>query len=465
MLRSRIQKSLAATLLGCSMSLSLFTGCVEEATQPVDDEVVLSGGATTIINATSNAFSTPAPNLSADRLGLHLRGDADFEAEFVAAPAEINSGLGPVFNNNACVSCHVRDGRGRPPFPGTAASQMLMRISMPGRDAATGGPVPVPGYGTQLFDKSIFGKTPQGRFSLDWVELPERYSDGTPYSLRRPIYAIVDAYRSMPGGVLLSPRIASPVFGLGLLEAVSESTIIEFADPNDGDGDGISGRPNYVWNVEKGERELGRFGWKANTPTLLQQTAAAYRNDMGITSPYFPVESSFGTDQHDGGDDEPEISRETLEAVTFYVQTLAVPARRSTGNVQVQRGEQLFTEINCASCHRPSMMTGTHPTVPEVSGQRIYPYTDMLLHDMGDGLSDNREDFEASGREWRTPPLWGIGLTSLVNGHTFFLHDGRARSIEEAILWHGGEAEGSREKFQTMSKEDRDALLAFVKSL
>ena len=455
----------ALVCLLCSVGM-LLNSCGEDLSQPdTENDVILSGGETTILNATSNAFSTPAPNLSGSQLEKHFRGDVDFESEFVAAPAEIYGGLGPVFNSNSCVSCHVRDGRGRPPMSGEKPTQMLMRISVPGNDPLTGGPVGVPGYGTQLFDKAIFGKRPQADFRINWVETPGTYGDGTPYTLRKPQYSIKDSYRSMPGDMLYSPRVAPPVFGDGLLEAISESDIVANADPNDANGDGISGRVNYVWDVKREGKSVGRFGWKANTPTLIQQTAAAYRNDMGITSPYFPVESSFGSEQHEEGEDDPEISAETLEAVTFYVQTLAVPARRNVNDPEVRRGETHFNNLGCASCHVPSYKTGVLAGVPEVSNQKIYPYTDLLLHDLGDGLADYRPDFDAEGLEWRTPPLWGIGLTSIVNGHTYFLHDGRARSIAEAILWHGGEAEAAREGFRTMAKEDRDALIRFVESL
>ncbi|MCB0711785.1 MAG: thiol oxidoreductase [Ignavibacteriae bacterium] len=443
----------------------VLSSCGDGLSEPDGGNFILSGGATTILNANSNAFSTPAPNLSGSQLDLHAKGDAEFESKFVAAPAEVYGGLGPVFNSNSCVSCHVRDGRGRPPFVGEEASQMLMRISLPGSDPITGEPLPVPGYGTQLFDKSIFGKRPQGKFRVDWAEISGTYGDGTSYTLRKPLYAITDAYRPMPSNMLYSPRVAPPVFGGGLLEAIPESAILANADPSDANGDGISGKANYVWNVEQSSKSVGRFGWKANTPTLLQQTAAAYRNDMGITSPYFPVESAFGSEQDDGHGDDPEISMKTLEAVTFYVQTLAVPARRNVRDETVRRGEVLFANLGCASCHVPSFQTGVLTNVPEVSNQRIYPYTDLLLHDVGEELADRRPDFDADGREWRTPPLWGIGLTSIVNGHTFFLHDGRARSLAEAILWHGGEAEAAREGFRTIAKEDREALITFLESL
>jgi CxxC motif-containing protein (DUF1111 family) len=270
---------------------------------------------------------------------------------------------------------------------------------------------------------------------------------------------------SVPGGTLLSPRVAPPVFGLGLLEAIPEEDIIARADPADLNGDGISGRSNHVWNTAANRAEVGRFGWKANNPSLLQQSAGAYNEDMGVTSPYFPLEHCHGNTGCDTLANDPEVTNEILESVEFYVQTLGVPARRNTGNPDVQKGKALFSEVGCAGCHVPETRTGTHPSVPEVSNQVIFPYTDLLIHDMGPGLADGRADFLADGSEWRTPPLWGIGLTEVVSGHTFFLHDGRARSVEEAILWHGGEAEESRDAFRHLPASSRNALLAFLLSL
>ncbi len=425
---------------------------------------VLAGGATTLYNATSAAYSTPAPNLSPAGLDLHLQGDVGFGATFVTAPAPVNSGLGPVYNNTSCVSCHPRDGRGRPPVPGDGGSSMLFRISVPG-EASDGGPMPVPGFGGQLQDRGTFGIEPEGTITLAYTDSAATFSDGTEYRLRVPRYTAGRSYRAFPAGMMISPRVAPPVFGLGLLEAVPEGVILAAADEADRNGDGISGRPNYVWDVSAGRRALGRFGWKANQPTLLQQAAAAYNGDMGITSSLFPVESCHDQPQGDGRGDDPEVSDAVLRATAYYTQTLGVPARRRTKDPVIRRGETLFGEANCSGCHRPVMTAGTLEGVPEVSGQRFAPYTDLLLHDMGPALADGRPDYLAGGGEWRTPPLWGIGLTQVVNGHSFFLHDGRARNILEAIMWHGGEAERSREFFRKLSRTDRDAVVAFVESL
>ena len=263
----------------------------------------------------------------------------------------------------------------------------------------------------------------------------------------------------MPSNAMFSPRLAPPVFGLGLLEAIPETDILTKQDIGDFDNDGISGKANYVWDPETQTTKLGRFGWKASAPSVLVQTAGAYNNDMGVTSPLFPIESSYG--QLNGEltlNDDPEISQKILDEATFYCRTLAVPAARDLDDVDVVAGYQVFKDLKCTSCHTPRHVTGTFPGIQEISNQTIYPYTDMLLHDMGDELADGRSDFLANGREWKTRPLWGIGLTELVNGHTDFLHDGRAKNIEEAILWHGGEAEKSKNNYTKLSLEKREQL-------
>ena len=291
------------------------------------------------------------------------------------------------------------------------------------------------------------------------------FEDGEIVTLRKPVFSIEDSYAPLPPGVLLGARMAPPVFGRGLLEALSEETILGWADEFDEDNDGISGRPNRVHDPISGETRLGRFGLKANAPGLRVQNSGAYSEDMGVTSSIFPVESSFGQIQYDELLDEVEVGDETVETVTFYVQTLGVPARRNVEDARVLRGESLFEEVRWAACHIPQARTGSFPQVPEVEDQLIFAFTDMLLHDMGEGLADGRSDFLASGSEWRTPPLWGIGLTAVMQGRTEFLHDGRARSLMEAIMWHGGEAEQAKEAVRTMPAADRDALIAFLESL
>ena len=434
---------------------------------PVFSTSEFSGGETTIFDASSHAFSIPAPNLSAAAFEKHLDGDVEFEAVFVTAPAVVNPGLGPIYNNVSCINCHSRDGRGRPPDSDEGLVSLLFRLSLPKKDDSGVGmrPTPVPGFGTQLNNRAIVNAAPEGKVKIAYTEQTLTTADGTRVHLRYPNYTFTDTYQPLPENIEVSPRVAPAVFGLGLLEAIPEEAILAYADEADVDGDGISGKPNYVWDVVNQRYSLGRFGWKANQPTLLQQVAAAYHDDMGITTSLFSVENSAGQSQLTEHTAAPEVSDEILDVVTFYVQTLAVPARRNVDDPQVKHGEQLFAKAQCASCHVPTLRTGVLAGVPSVSNQTIHPYTDMLLHDMGPELADNRPDFHASGSEWRTPPLWGIGLVKRVNGHTNFLHDGRARDLLEAILWHAGEAERSRQIVEQMSKIERDALIAFLESL
>jgi CxxC motif-containing protein (DUF1111 family) len=432
--------------------------------------IPMAGGQTTIRNRTSRAYEQPAPNLSGEWLTLHLEGDRAFDAVFVTPPAPVNPGLGPLFNNMSCTGCHIKDGRGMP-----QAGQLLVRVSSPQEHSndnqsesepvlwehyhpeavvSLGDAASVPGIGTQIQEQAVYGYAPEAQVKIVWQEQAGTYADGTTYTLRSPILEIMRPQgQPLPEGVLTSARIPSPVFGVGLLEAVPQQAILELADPDDRDQDGVSGRPNYVWNVVEQAEELGRFGWKANNPTLLQQTASAYVNDMGVTNPLFP--------EPDGSS---EIDAEILRAATIYVQTLAVPARTMLNDPLVQRGEQLFAAANCVSCHVNTLRTTNHE-IAALANQDIHPYTDLLLHDMGAELADHRPDFQATGTEWRTPPLWGIGLTQTVLPYSGYLHDGRARSLEEAILWHGGEAETAKEQFRTMSEGDRAALVRFLKSL
>jgi CxxC motif-containing protein (DUF1111 family) len=422
----------------------------------------LSGGATTVFDESEEAFELPAPNLQGKNIERHELGDVAFDLAHVdgTGPA---GGLGPIFDNVSCEACHPGDGRGRPPVGAEPFSSMLFRSSVPGR-GPTGGPKDVPGFGGQLQMRSLPEYDPEISARISYVESRGAFADRTPFRLRIPTYYLTGVYAPLPAGVLFSPRVAPAVFGLGLLEAIPEWLVAARADPHDRNRDGVSGRPNYVYDAIERRQALGRFGWKANAPNLVQQTAGAYNGDMGVTSRLFAAEPCEG--QHPGCARHPaEIDAQTVADVALYAQTLGVPARRDLDDPVNQRGERIFHVVGCASCHVATLRTGVLRGVPEVSNQVIHPYTDLLVHDMGPGLADRRPDFQASGREWRTPPLWGIGLVKTVNGHTNFLHDGRARSLMEAILWHGGEAKGARERVTRLRRGDRDALIAFLGSL
>jgi len=438
----------------------------------------LSGGL-----ATETTFDESASALShmIDGLGdrdqtVHSIGDATFSHTFIPPADSLKASimpfavLGPIFNNISCVSCHRNDGEGVP-TAGFSNSGLLVRLSLPGFDE-NGGPLGVPGFGGQLQDKAMIGTIPEASVQITYIDTTVTYLDGTIVILRKPSYSFSNPgnYMQLPPNVMYSPRLAPPLVGLGLLEIVPEQTILSFVDATDANGDGITGKANYAFDVVTKKMELGRFGVKANTPTLLTQVAAAFQQDMGITSFVFPQESSFGQSQYTAKlpyayDTDPELADSILNYTAFYVQTLAVPARRSVSDPDVKRGENLFTQINCAGCHKPTMQTGVDVTKPILSNQRIHPYTDLLVHDMGPGLADGRPDYLANGNEWRTAPLWGRGMLEKANGIPYFLHDGRARSFEEAILWHDGEAKKSKQQFMQLNAADRANVIKFLQSL
>ncbi|WP_375741498.1 di-heme oxidoredictase family protein [Pseudomonas boanensis] len=439
----------------------------------------LSGGTATVRQFDRNAFSMPSANLTPTRRLDFSVGNSFFRNPWVIAPATTiaRDGLGPLFNTNACQNCHVKDGRGHPPGPSAGnAVSMLVRLSIPADSSAEHarmlerlGVVPEPVYGGQLQDMASPGVSPEGKVRIEYESVPVSFADGTRVELRKPRLSISQlGYGPMQPDTLFSARVAPPMIGLGLLEAIPESAILANADPEDRNGDGIHGRPNQVWDDAAGNTVLGRFGWKAGQPTLNQQNAHAFSGDMGLTTTLLsrddctPAQTDCLTTVNGG---EPEVSDNILRLVLFYSRNLAVPARREVEAPQVLEGKGLFHQAGCQGCHTPSFTTAADAAEPELANQLIRPYSDLLLHDMGEGLADGRDEFRAGGRDWRTPPLWGVGLTETVNGHTQFLHDGRARNLLEAILWHGGEAEAARQQVLQFDARQRAALLAFLNSL
>jgi CxxC motif-containing protein (DUF1111 family) len=425
----------------------------------------LSGGKATVFDESSHALTHSIDGMGERDLRVHELGDAAFESKFVAPPATVFGGLGSIFNNVSCINCHRNDGGGFP-SAGSATSGLLMRISQDGLDPH-GGPLAVTGYGTQIQDQSVFGYSAEASLSISYSEIPFTYPDGSQASLRNPTYTLLNPYQPFGVPYMLSPRLAPPLIGTGLLDDIPESTILGFVDEGDQDGDGISGKANMVFDPTSGQIRLGRFGLKANTNSVLTQVATAYQQDMGITSYVLPDESSYGQSQWPAAThtDKPELADSLLKFTTFYIRTLAVPARRNVNDPDVQAGSVIFNQINCSGCHRPTIMTGPDFNLPQLSGQRIHPYTDLLLHDMGDGLADHRPDFLATGKEWKTKALWGLGLLQKSTGTAFYLHDGRARTIEEAILWHDGEAAKSKQAFTGLTKAERNQLMKFLNSL
>jgi CxxC motif-containing protein (DUF1111 family) len=463
---------LLTAVTAAAAAAALLIGCGDdgppEAAPPSQAELIAQGGDATISSTGSDAFAQSVPGLSdADRSTFAI-GNNFFNDNWVTAPSstEGRDGLGPLFNAQSCSSCHFKDGRGQPPTsPDDPVRGLLLRISVVGPD---GRPVPHPVLGDQLQDRAIHGLEPEGRIVITTTDHVGHYADGTRYTLAAPTYEVVGA-DGVPLGpeVQVSPRLAPPVFGVGLLEAVPTQDVVASADPHDRDHDGISGKANMVVDPTSGKELLGRFGWKAAVPSVRAQNAGAFAGDIGITSSVRPGQPCTSAQPAclaapSGG--EPELADRKLDQVTFYTRTLAVPARRDVGQADTSDGQATFTSLGCSSCHSPELRTGPADVAP-LANQTIRPYTDLLVHDMGPALADDRPDGLATGREWRTPPLWGIGLVETVDGHTRFLHDGRARNLTEAILWHGGEATKARDGFRELTKAQRADLLAFLESL
>ncbi len=430
------------------------------------------GGETTVEVSSERAFRSIAANATGMSRARFTFGQQLFNTVWEAAPGSqpTTDGLGPVFNRSACADCHVNNGRGRPPESvGAPMESMLVRISLYA-EGPNGEPKGVPGYGDQLQDRSVADIPAEGRAILDWEEVPGEYGDGVSYSLRRPIVSFADlAFGDLPGDVRTSVRVANPLIGLGLLEAIPEESLVAMADPEDDDGDGISGRVNRVWDVENQRQSVGRFGWKANQPSLRQQNAGAAIGDMGLTTPVFPDDNCADgqtacAELAAAVADSPEFMASFFDPLVKYTQLVGVPRQRDADEEPVRNGAKLFASIGCNGCHKTSLKTG-ESELAELANQTIHPFTDLLLHDLGPGLADHRHDFLANGREWRTAPLWGIGLTQTVNGFEYYLHDGRARSLEEAILWHGGEAAQAQAAFRGLPATQRAELIAFLKSI
>jgi CxxC motif-containing protein (DUF1111 family) len=452
--------------------ISLFV-VVVACRQPVEFEDSelderLSGGDATVFDEGSGAFGHAFAGMSVRDEQVHGIGDKFFEALYVSAPAPLFAGLGPVYNSRSCVSCHIGDGRGTPPPDNNSPFQGMLFKLATGNNDAHGAPEGVDGFGGQLQDKAIAGAKPEGSVNVVYTYEDVTLQGGEKAQLRKPDYTLTNLYKTMGGNVQLSPRVANPVFGVGLLETIADESILQHADPNDADNDGISGKVNYVYNyVTKTPRAIGKFGLKGGSPDAKTQVAKALNQDMGLTTSVFPQKSAKGQEQMTWAFmQQPfDIHDTVLQALTFYVKTLAVPARRNTTDPVVKAGQQIFRNLNCIGCHVDKHITNTDVSFKLLSGQLIRPYTDLLLHDMGAGLADGYSEFDATGNEWKTPALWGLGLTQRVSGHTHLLHDGRARNITEAILWHGGEAEKSKKQFVQLSTADREALLKFLNSL
>ncbi|AXS42123.1 di-heme oxidoredictase family protein [Breoghania sp. L-A4] len=458
----------------------------DDFSKPEPFEIMQAGAATTRKRINRDIFSQSLGNLSFEQERDFKLGNGLFRKLWVSAPSstQASDGLGPLFNARSCQRCHLKDGRGAPPAPGETASSMFLRLSVPPRTEEERRlladkrllRIPEPTYGGQLQEFAVPGLEPEGHMEIDYTEIPVTLAGGETVSLRKPSYRVTGlANGPMAEDAMVSPRVAPPMIGLGLIEQIHAGDILAHADPEDADGDGISGRPSMVRDSATGEIVLGRFGWKASQPDIAAQSSGAFNGDIGISSPQAPASWGDCTEaqaqcrampsgvQARLGD--VEAPDPIMELVTFYARNLAVPRRRHVKDPQVLEGKRQFYAAGCASCHVPKYVTRKDAPQKEQAFQLIWPYSDLLLHDMGEGLADGRPVGDASGSEWRTSPLWGIGLTETVSGHTQFLHDGRARNLLEAILWHGGEAQSARDTVAAMSRGERAALIRFLESL
>lgn len=467
-----------------------------------DPQEIKQGGDTGISISSAESYSKPSSNLTASRKGSFFIGNAFFRQPWVVAPASTDSrdGLGALFNVAACQSCHIKDGRGHAPMNADDdADSLLIRLAMPAttneqrqqlQDSLIE-KIAHPMYGGQLQDRGIQGVPAEAKVAVQWVDKPITFADGHVETLRAPTFTLDNpGYGTFDEELMLSPRIALPMIGLGLLEQIPDEDIKKQAiNPNkNSPNEGISGKFNWVMDPQTGKKALGRFGWKAGQTKLITQNQSAFNEDMGLTSNIRPHESCMpmqtacvnavtGADEQ--GNDKPpvEVNDEVAKFVEFYTRNLAVPHRRRADDKQVLAGKKRFYDMGCQSCHTPRyQLPKTDDDHFEQHGQVIYPYTDLLLHDMGDDLADRtvagklpprdaQVEFLANSYEWRTPALWGIGLAKTVDPQATFLHDGRARTLMEAVLWHGGEAKKQQQQVLKLDKQGRDELNAFLKSL
>ena len=449
---------------------------VQSVTKPTTDfskaeafETMQGGAGTSAQRVNADAYSHPLANLQFEERQKFLVGNGLFRKDWVSSPSSTlaSDGLGPLFNARSCQACHVKDGRGvTPGFAAETRSEamaLLMRFG-----------VPHPVYGGQLQPFAVAGVPAEGRIEVEYEPVEVPLNGGETATLMKPRYRIADpGYGPLDDDLVLSPRLAPPMIGLGLLEAIHPADIL--ANVGRGAADGVSGRPNWFTDPATGRRVLGRFNWKAAEPTVIRQSAKAFSGDMGLSTPLFPAHSGdctpaqqeclaspHGAQNVQG---EHEVPGRLLDFVGFYSSNLAVPARRDVDDARVLDGKRLFYQANCVACHVPKYVTRRDADVAAHRFQLIWPYTDLLLHDMGDGLADGMQEGEATGREWRTPPLWGIGLTKTVNPQATWLHDGRARTLLEAVLWHGGEGQAARDRVVAMTPPERAALIRFLESL
>ncbi|WP_339723388.1 di-heme oxidoredictase family protein [uncultured Paraglaciecola sp.] len=450
----------------------------------------LPAGGMTGKGLSDRSFVQVGKNVNRKEELIFWTGFSLFRDPWVIAPSstEDRDGLGPLFNTRSCISCHSSGGKGPAPKEGISKpSALVIRF---GSDELSSFSDPV--YGAQLQPRAIAVTHSsiqpellgEAQLDLRYQQLSGKYADGTTYTLHQPNYQLTDlAYGDLDKRTKLSPRFSPVIYGLGLLDAISEQDLIDQEDINDNNQDGISAKYNRVPITPSNHNTaafhgsvskaigIGRFGHKAKQPSLHQQVAAAFRDDIGITNSSFVSEpcSIVQLNCHAaaslGGHQSVEIPDKLLDLVTRFNQLIAVPPARNLNSVKVQQGRNLFYKLGCESCHTASYTTDPAYPHPNLANQLIWPYTDLALHDMGEGLADGVNEFDAKGQEWRTPPLWGIGARKNIRSENLFLHDGRAKTVAEAILWHGGEAHTSQQSFIQLDQAQRNALLAFLDAI
>ncbi len=465
------------------LSALILCSCEEDGIDVLNVEVPdgysLSAGTSTIFLNSSYAFDTEADWVTGNNLTRFIRGDRLYDDVRTSTNAN-GGGLGPVYAGYSCGSCHRNAGRTRPAIwsdGGSGAygfSAMLVYVSR--KNGAF-----FKDYGRVLHDQAIYGVKPEGKLKASFEYQTFAFPDGEPYELCYPKYEITEWYADSiaPEDLMCTVRIPLRHVGMGQMMALDPNEIEALARRSNYPEYGISGRCNYI--VERGVRQLGLSGNKAQHADLTVELG--FSSDMGVTNSRYPEEICEGQIQMNQGSmmglsyDQLDISTEDMENVDLYMQALGVPARRDVNDPEVKRGEEMFYQAKCHLCHVTTLHTRPRGSVllngtdlPWLGNQTVHPYSDFLLHDMGSeimgvGLNDNYVSGLARGNEWRTTPLWGIGLQEKVNGHTYFLHDGRARNFIEAIMWHGGEGEASKNLFKNMPKSDRDALVRFLQSL
>jgi len=439
----------------------------------------LSAGTSTVFLTSTYAYDTPADWISGANEKRFVRGDRLYDDALTSSNNQ-GGGLGPVYAGYSCGSCHRNAGRTKPTLWSDGGSgpygfsSMLIYITR--KNGAF-----FQDYGRVLHDQAIYGVKPEGKLKVEWNYQQFEFPDGEPYELCYPTYSISEWYADSirPEDLFCTVRIPLRHVGMGQIMAIDRNEIEALARKSNYPEYGISGRANYI--VERGVKQLGLSGNKAQHADLTVELG--FSSDMGATNSRYPEEICEGQSQMQLGSmmglayDQLDVSTEDMENVDLYMQGLGVPARRNVNDPTVKRGEEMFYKAACHLCHtttlhtRPrgsTLLNGTE--LPWLGTQTIHPYSDFLLHDMGSeimgvGLNDNYVSGVARGNEWRTTPLWGVGLQETVNGHTYFLHDGRARNFIEAIMWHGGEGEASKNLFKNMDKSDRDALVKFLESL